>query len=161
MPIDVAILAKFDPIGRSTDLIKAVGKTDFVFSVYNNDLQFNSAKQLRPIEGADKLVQGVLKILLTQKGENFEDSEYGMEAVSGIGDKLVSEHYASLRSGVVNALAYYNQLNLDNPNNDEIIGEVKEVKVVRDDVDPRMILIYISVVTASGKAVKITVPQVE
>lgn len=161
MPRDVAILAKFDPIGRSIDIIRSVGKTDFIFSVYNNDLQFNTAKQLRVIEGADKLVQGILKILLTKKGENFEDLEYGMEEISGIGDKLSQDHYATIRTGVINALGYYNQLNVDNNNTDEVIGSITEVKIVRDDVDPRAILIYISLITESGKGIKITVPQVE
>ena len=161
MPQDVAILARFDPYGRPTELIKAVGKTDFVFSVYDNDLQFTNARQLRTVEGTDKLVQGILKILLTKKGENFEDGEYGMVGLDDIGGKISQEHYATIRTGIVDALSYYNQLNLDNDNNDEIIGDINEVKIVRDDTDPRVFLIYISLVTNSGKQVRVTVPQVE
>lgn len=161
MPRDLAILAKFDPYERSIDIIRTVGKTDFVFSVYDNDVQFDTSRQMRVVEGTDKLVQNVLKILLTQKGENLEDPDYGMNGLNSIGDKIMPEHYAAIRSGIVNALGYYNQLNLDNPNQDEVIGSVAEVKVVRDETDPRAILIYVSLVTGSGKTVKITVPQVE
>jgi phage baseplate assembly protein W len=133
MPLDYAILAKFDPAGRSQDILRSVGKTDYIFSVYNNDIQLNASKQLRTVEGTDKLVQSVLKIILTKKGENFEDPEYGTTFDETIGGKLIQEQYVAIRSSIVDALAYYNQLNSDNENLDEIIANVTEVSVKQSE----------------------------
>lgn len=161
MPRDIAILKKINYPSQSDTVKRNIGTTDFVFSVYENDAQFTSGKQIRLLEGTDKLIQGILKILLTPLGSSLEDSGYGTNLDSGVGSKLQQENYADLRTGVFNALEHYQQMNQDNDNPDEIIQEIDEVKAVRDDIDPRVILIYISVITQSGKLVNVVAPQVQ
>lgn len=161
MPRDFAILKKINFSTLSETDRMSVGRTSYVFSVYENDLVFNPGRQLIVTEGTNKLIQGILKIILTPKGTALEDREYGADLESAIGGKLQQDSYANLREGVVAALDHYSVLNSDNENLDECIQSVEEVKAVRDDTDPRVILIYVSVITKSNKLVNIVVPQVE
>ena len=161
MPKDIAILKRINYSSQSEVARRNIGKTDFVFSVFENDVQFTSGKQIRMMEGTDKLVQGILKILLTPKGSSLEDPLYGANLDVGIGNKLQQANYSDLRSGVYSALDYYTTLNANNDNPDEVIQEIYDVKAVRDDKDPRIILVYVSVITQSGKKVSVVAPQVQ
>ena len=159
MPRDIAIYTRVP--GTATDAYKkSIGRTDFVFEIFSNDIQFNTGKQVITTEGTLKIVQSILKILLTKQGENVEDGDYGADLDVGVGEKLNQQSYADLRSNILDALNHYNLLNQDNENPDEIIGNIDEVKVTRDTQDPRIILIYIKVTTQAGNLVSVIVPQV-
>lgn len=161
MSRDIAILKRVNFPSFTEGERLNVGNTDFSFATYDNDFQFTSGKQLRVVEGTNKIIQGILKVLLTQRGTSLEDQSYGAELDAGIGSKMQQENYADLRDSVYSAIEYYMLLNDNSENPDEIITEIEEVKAVRDDEDPRMILVYVSVITQSGKRVSVTVPQVQ
>ncbi len=161
MSKDVGLLKKIN-YASTTDAARLnIGATNFVFSVYENDIQFTAGKQIRILSGTERLIQSILKILLTPKGSMLEDVDYGTNLDAGIGSKMQQENYADLQAGVVSALQYLMLLDADNPNPDEVIDQVNEVRAVQDTEDPRAILIYISVVTRSGKLVNVVVPQVQ
>ena len=160
MPRDIALLKKID-VNQQTSLARQnIGATGYVFSCYENDVLFTRGKQIKMTSGINKLIQSVLKILLTPIGTSLEDPQYGANLESGIGDKMQLVAFSDMEANVTSALEYLAQLTGASENPDEIINSVHMVSVVRDTVDPRTILIYISVTTQSGKLVNIQMPQV-
>ena len=61
---------------------------------------------------------------------------------------------------MINALIHLNELNIDNPNSDEVIETIDVVRTVAAAGEPRQMNIQVSITTESGKPVTITVPQV-
>jgi phage baseplate assembly protein W len=161
MPNDIAIIAPLIKSGLSPDLVRATGFTEFIFQPYENDIQFDRLRKVRQLSGTDKLVQSIMRILLTTKGESFEDSEWGSELNSNIGSKISNDSYASTRESIIAALVHYNSLNADNPDSDEVIETIDELQVVSDIDDPRVIRVVVGVTTESGKSLRVIVPQVE
>ena len=160
MPRDLALLKKIDYSSQSASMKQNIGTTGFVFSCYENDLQFTRGKQLRTTSGINKLIQSILKCLLTQKGTALEDPNYGADLESGIGDKMQLLAFSDMEANVTSALEYLAQMTSTSEDPDEVIGSVNMVSVVRDTIDPRTILVYIRVVTGSGKIVSVQMPQV-
>ena len=160
MPNDIAIFAPFNKKGMSNDQLRGASNTNFIFQPFENDLQFDQLKHLRTVTGVTKLVQSILRMLLTDTGSYFEDSEWGSEVNNRIGEKFDSEKYATAEQSIIDALKHYNEINKDNPNSDEVISTIDELRVVKDLDDPRKLRIYIGITTESGQSFKVSVPQV-
>jgi hypothetical protein len=162
MPLDLNIVTKIDQSKLSAEAKAAIGSgTDYVFQIYENDIQFNSSKKTRAIDGAQKLVQGILKILLTDLKSHLEDPAYGTDINQYFGQKLTNDAFAHIRDSVYSCLTHYNEIATPgNPNKDEIISVVDEIRVVKDDEDPRRIFIYISITTQLGTAVRVALMKV-
>jgi hypothetical protein len=161
MPDDIAVISELDKVGRTRDQLRGTGATEFVFEPYENDIQFDRTKKVRQFSGTQKLVQSIMRILLTTIGDSFEDGEWGSQLNNRIGSKLLNEEYATARESIITALTHYNSLNEDNPNSDEIIETIDEIQVVSDIDDPRVIRVVVGVTTESGKGVRVIVPQVD
>ena len=161
MPNDIAIIAPFNRSAANPNIARATGYTEFVFEPYENDIQFDRKKLVRQMTGVDKLVQSIMRIMLTTKGDSFEDSQWGSEMNNQIGSKLKSDSFAAVRESIIQALMHYNDINQDNPNSDEVINTIDELQVVSDLNDPRIVRTVIGVTTESGKGVRVVVPQVE
>lgn len=160
MPRDIAILSALVRSDKSGGFLRATGSTDFVFEAFENDLQFDRLRQVRMCEGTEKLVQSVMRIILTEKGAYIEDRMWGSSAPTNIGGKMDNERFAATRQSVIDALTHYNQVNYDNPNSDEVISTIDELQVVQDLDDPRRMRIVVGFTTESGQSVRVTVPQV-
>lgn len=177
MPNDIFIIAplsrfKKDSVGNyildseghripiTKDQTRGTGFTEFIFEPYENDLQFDRMKRARVVSGVDKLVQSVMRVILTAKGDSFEDVQWGSELNSSIGSKIDNTSFSVVRESVIKALVHYNELNSDNPNSDEVINTIDEIQVVSDPNDPRVIRILVGITTESGKGVRVVVPQV-
>lgn len=161
MPNDIAIIAPLVRTGLTGDQLRATGHTEFIFEPYENDIQFDRIKKIRQLTGTDKLVQSIMRILLTTKGDSFEDSRWGSELNRSVGSKITSDNYATIRESIISALVHYNSVNEDNPNSDEVIDTIDEMQVVSDSTDPRIIRVVVGVTTESGKGLRVIVPQVE
>lgn len=161
MPNDISIISALNRTGLSGDQLRGTGFTEFVFEPYENDIQFDRTKKVRLFSGTDKLVQSIMRILLTTKGDSFEDANWGSELNNQIGSKIKNENYASIRESIIAALVHYNSLNDDNPSSDEVIDSIDELQVVSDSDDPRIIRVVVGVTTESGKGLRVIVPQVE
>jgi phage baseplate assembly protein W len=160
MPTDLGILKRLDKPRLSGQIIKSTGSTSYTWEAYEGDIQVDARNQLIPVDGTTKLAQGIFKIVLTPKGSNIEDPEYGTIMADSIGGKLDSEKFAVMQSSIIDALIHYNLINQDNPNSDEVIETIDLIRVVADPDDPRALKNQIAVTSESGKAVKIEVPQV-
>lgn len=161
MPNDIAIIAPLVRKNLTPDQVRATGYTEFIFEPYENDVQFDRTKKIRQLSGTDKLVQSIMRVMLTTKGDSFEDADWGSELNGNIGSKITSQNYASVRESIIAALTHYNSLNADNPNSDEVIDTIDELQVVSDLNDPRVIRVVVGVTTESGKGLRVVVPQVE
>ena len=161
MPDDIAIIAPLDKKNRNPDVVRATGYTEFVFEPYENDVQFDRIKHVRQFSGTEKLVQSIMRVLLTTIGDSFEDSEWGSEMNNRIGSKTSNENYSEIRESVIKALTHYNQINSDNPSSDEVIDTIDEIQVVQDLDDPRIMRVVVGVTTESGKGVRVVVQQVD
>ena len=102
-----------------------------------------------------------MRIVLTQRGDYFEDSDWGSDTNANIGTKLNNGAFATVRESIIQGLIHYNQLNQDNPNSDEIIDSIDELQVVQDENDPRTMKVVISITTESGIGLRIIAPQVD
>lgn len=160
MPLDLGVLKKLDKPRLGQSVTKSTGNTTFSWEAYLGDLQLNGINDLITVDGATKLGQGIFKIVLTPKGSNPDDPNYGTNMPSLIGGKIGNDVYATITSEIIDALTYYNLLNQDNPNSDEVIETIDNVRVVQNIDDPRGILFQIEVTTESGVPVRIQVPQI-
>jgi phage baseplate assembly protein W len=152
------------PISRaalSESLQRSVGATDYIIEPFQNDLQFDSAKHLRTISGTAKLVQAILRIMLTSQGEYIEDAQWGAGIGTMIGSKLDSGVFSTASENIISALKHYNSVNADNPDPDEIIDSIDELRVVQDLDDPRVMRVVLGITTESGKSMRVSVPQTE
>lgn len=160
MPLDIDLGAQIDLSKLTVAQRNAIGGASTVFQIYKNDIQFNTVKGTTVIDGTSKLVQGILKILLTDLGTHLESSLYGTDMMKHIGDKLDNSKFALIRDSVNSSLSYYNELAApENPNPDEVIYSIDEIRVSRDDVDPRVVYVYISVTTKLGTSVRIALAR--
>lgn len=161
MPNDIAIISAISRASLTTDQRRGIGYTEFIFEPYENDVQFDRVRKLRMVTGVDKLVQSMMRILLTAIGDSFEDRFWGSELNAQIGSKISNDNYAAVRESIIAALVHYNSLNADNPSSDEVIDTIDEMQVVSDPNDPRIVRVVVGVTTESGKGVRVIVPQVE
>lgn len=160
MPNDIAIIAPLSKVNKDPNYIRATGYTEFIFEPYENDIQFNPARQVITFSGAQKLVQSIMRIVLTTLGASYEDPLWGSELNNQIGSKLLTSNFAEVRESIISALKHYNDVNQDNPNSDEVINTIDELVVVKDNNDPRVMRVVIGVTTEAGDGVRVIVPQV-
>lgn len=170
MPFDLAIVQRLNRVtangtvanqaAAAATLINT-GNTNYIWNSYENDIQVDALQNLIMIEGTVKLAQEIMMILLTPIGTFAADPNYGTTLSTIIGSKLDSAVYAEIQTEVINALIHLNEINLDNPNSDEVIETIDVVRTVASIDDPRAISIQVKVTTESGKSVAVQVPQIQ
>lgn len=161
MPIELAIMAPLSRAGLTQDQLRATGFTTSVFEPFLNDIQFDRNKLIMTYTGTDKLAQSILRIILTDKGTYSEDASWGSACNTLIGSKFDQARFAKTQQSIIDALKHYNEINQDNPNSDEVIETIDELRVVQDLADPRKMRIFLGVTSESGKSFRVSVPQVE
>ena len=135
---------------------------DLVISSYNegkqsfgkNDLQPSYATGIAVVSGTNKLAQDILKILLTERGTNTADANYGTSLMSMIGKKQVlSSLYVDVKKEVIDAVKYYMDINSDLTEPTERIATIKSLEVTK--TDPRSYEIALILTTEAGTDVRI------
>tara|TARA_B100000700_G_C14840013_1_gene758766 strand:- start:490 stop:921 length:432 start_codon:yes stop_codon:yes gene_type:complete len=126
----------------------------FDLSIKKGDIEISSSGYVETVSGNAKLKQDIVKILLTNFGDNKFHPKYG----SHIGALKVG-HYADERlvsidieSSAKNALKNLMKLQRSQSKRQaltpgEIIVDVMNVAVKRDEADPRVYNILVSVLT--------------
>ena len=160
MPIDLAIVRKLNKGEETPGTIINTGNGNFIWESFENDIQIDALNQIVVVEGTTKLAQSIMKIILTPKGSLPDDPEYGTDLNLSVGSKFNSETFADVQTEITDALIHYNLINADNPDSDEVIEVIDEIKVVQDLDDPRAMKIVVSVTTEAGNPVRVTVPQI-
>lgn len=160
MPNDILVIAPLVSAGLNPGQLHGVGATQFIFEPYQNDVQFDGLRNVMILSGTTKLVQSIMRIMLTPVGTSLEDARWGADLSAGIGSKMGNDNFSQIRQSVIDALTHYNDVNQDNPNSDEVINTIDELLVVNDIGDPRVIRVVLGITTESGIGIKIVAPQV-
>jgi phage baseplate assembly protein W len=128
----------------------------FDLRLENGDLKINADGTLSTVTGNSKLRQDILKILLTDLGDNKFHPKYG----SHVGKLQIGTHadekIASLDIESSARAALRNLMSLQRSQSrrqaltpGEIIIDILNLEVTRDKVDPRLYNIFVSVLTQS------------
>jgi phage baseplate assembly protein W len=161
MPEDIAIMADVNQVVLSPEVRAALGTTQYVFSSYNNDLQFDQSGKIILMSGAEKLSQSTIKVLLTEQGSAAEDTQYGAQLAALLGNKITNDVYTNLVDTIQQAIIHYNEINGDNDSSDEYVDTIDEIEVSSDSKDPRIIVIKIKMTNEAGEQISLTVPALE
>ena len=126
----------------------------FDLRIVNNDLSINPDGSLQTVRNNEKLVQDILKAILTPLGSNKFFKWYGCiiaeRIVGQILDASLTEIEArrSIQDTLTNLIALQKaQSRTQYVSAGESIAAVKEILVLRNAVDPRQYEIYVAVLT--------------
>src|SRR3990172_2954201 len=114
MPYDLALLTKVDKSTLTSAELAAIGNSDYIFEMYSNDIQFDDLGLLLETDSTQKLVQSVLKIILTDTGSGPEDGAYGSILSSLIGQKITQSTFTDITDAVIQSIRHYDDINVDN-----------------------------------------------
>ena len=126
----------------------------FDLALERGDIKINADGSMKTVSGNAKLRQDIIKILLTELGNNKFHPKYG----SYIG-ALQLGHYAdaklisldlesSARKAIKNLMSLQrSQSGKQSLSPGELIVDILKVSVARDQVDPRLYNIFVSVLT--------------
>jgi hypothetical protein len=126
----------------------------FDLALERGDIKISADGSMKTVSGNAKLRQDIIKILLTELGSNKFHPKYG----SYIGALQIG-HYAdaklisldlesSARKAIKNLMSLQrSQAGKQNMTPGELIVDILKVSVARDQVDPRLYNIFVSVLT--------------
>jgi phage baseplate assembly protein W len=136
----------------------------FDLKIQRGDLVLDSSGQLNIVERNDKLVQDIIKVLLTDLGENKFHPYYGSPTGKlDVGSILDQDFFKTkIEDGVIQAInnliaLQKNQSKYQYITPGETILEVSGVRVSRDTNDPRMWSVFVSVITLELEEISQTV----
>jgi hypothetical protein len=125
----------------------------FDFKIVNGNLSISNTGQVEIVEKEAKLVQDLLKIILSQKGFNKRHPWYGTNIINGgVGNSFDFQFTSSfLQSQVKSAIEILISLQKQQEKSqyvspEESIAAIKNVSVKERFNDPRYLDIYISVI---------------
>lgn len=122
--------------------------------IVKGDLVLNSNGALETVERSKKIRQDILKILLTDIGENKMHPYYGSKAGKLDIGSILSEDFfknkleQSIAEAINNLIALQrNQSKYQYVSPAETLLSINSIEAYRDDNDPRMWSIFISLIT--------------
>lgn len=126
----------------------------FDFKILNGDLVIGTNGDLAKVQDTDKLIQDILKMLMTEIGSNQFFSWYGSSLSSSmIGSGYDSEFIASVAENQIrSSLETLQNLQREQSAKQivtpgELLAAIKSVNVVRNEVDPTFFSVLLSVLT--------------
>lgn len=133
----------------------------FDLKISDGDLVISSSGDLEKVEGLDKLIQDILKILTTPIGTNRFHPWYGSPvSKSMVGSAFDLDFISTMassqaRSSLENLQKLQKaQMAFQKVSPDEQLAAIRYVKIDRNIVDPRFFSILVSVLTSSLKEAK-------
>jgi len=126
----------------------------FDLKITDNDLSINPDGTLQTVQENDKLVQDIVKAILTPLGSNLFFKWYGC----AIGAKTIGQIYdettiqmeveRSIQDTLTNIIALQQaQAQSQYVSAGETIAAIQNVSVMRSEIDPRQFEIYVSILT--------------
>lgn len=126
----------------------------FDLKIKNGDISLNRDGSITTVIGNNKLRQDILKILLTDLGSNKYHKRYGSYIgrlnIGDISDNMLIslDLERSAMNAIKNLMALQRfQAKKQGLNPGEIIVDINSVSVTRDELDPRLYNITVSVMT--------------
>lgn len=136
----------------------------FDLKIVKGDIAINSDGTLGTVTGTAKIRQDIIKILLTRLGDNkfhpFYGSKIGSIEVGNIPDPdlIDSDLRTSAEEAILKLISLQKQqekVQFIGP--EERILSIKYIDVARDEIDPRLYNIFISVVTQKLSTIEDTI----
>lgn len=138
----------------------------FDLKIKGNDLAISTTGDVDIVQNTDKLIQDVLKIILTPQGSNKFYRWYGSVISSKVIGEALSPYYSkvemtrAIQESLNNLVKMQqNQALYQNVTPSETIYAIDYIDIVREESDPRLYSILVSVLTKKMTAVE-TVFQV-
>lgn len=126
----------------------------FDFKIKNGDLSIGADGDLARVENTDKLIQDILKIVITPMGSNQFYPWYGSRlSKSLIGNVFDHEFMSTVASNQLqNALENLQRLQQEQARLQRVtpfeqLAALRGVRIERNQVDPRFFLVVINAVT--------------
>lgn len=126
----------------------------FDLQIQNGDISLESDGTISIVSGNDKIRQDVIKIILTKFGENRFHANYGSNVgylqIGQATDQSIME--LDIQQSVESSIRYLIALQREQSrrqllSSSEVIIDVKNVGVERNEDDPRLYNIFISILT--------------
>ncbi|MFA5048812.1 MAG: hypothetical protein WC516_07335 [Patescibacteria group bacterium] len=135
----------------------------FDLRIENNDLKINPDGSIQTVRDNQKLIQDIIKALLTTTGDNKFFSWYGSSlSLNLIGqvldnDFVTSEAERSIQNTLSQLISLQNaQARTQYVSAGEMIAAIRNVTVLRSNIDPRQYDITVSVLTRKLNVVEET-----
>jgi hypothetical protein len=135
----------------------------FDLKLVDNDLDLNTDGTLQTIRDNSKLVQDILKAILTEQGENpFHRWYGGVISLRLIGNVLdanqgATEAERAIQDTLATLVALQReQARVQYVSPGETLATLKSVDVLRDDTDPRKWQVTVAVITRALTVVEVT-----
>ena len=126
----------------------------FDLALHGGDIKIGASGSVEIVNGNAKLRQDILKILLTELGDNKFHPRYGsyigaLQIGHHADNKLVSLDLESSASTAVRNLMSLqrSQARRQGVGPGELIVDIVDISVIRDELDPRLYNIFVSVLT--------------
>jgi len=123
-----------------------------------NDINYDELGSLKVVSGVERVKQIIIKAVLTNRGTNVFDGDYGSSLNQSIGQQALPIAILRIQQSVqdcINRLIDSQSQNSDITPDDEIILGLDDLQVVFDTTDPRKV--NITMVIVIGTYEKITV----
>ena len=135
----------------------------FDLKILNNDLAINPDGTIQTVENNEKLIQDVLKAILTPLGSNIFFKWYG----SDLNNRVVGQNLPpqlldleikrSVENSIFNIMSLQkSQARSQYVSAAEIIASVNDINVLRNEEDPRQFEIYIAILTKKLNVIETT-----
>jgi hypothetical protein len=135
----------------------------FDLKIESNDLAINTDGTVQTVRDNDKLVQDIIKSILTTIGSNRFHKWYGnalsAEVIGKVLDVVTIETEAqrTIQNTLSTMMALQNaQARMQYVSAGETIAAIRSITVLRDNVDPRQFQIAVSVLTRKLNVVEET-----
>jgi len=126
----------------------------FDLKIVKGDISIERDGSIKTVFGNEKLRQDIVKIILTEVGDNKFHPQYGSNVgavqVGTVQDEtfLKQDLISSAQDALKNLMALQrSQAKRQYLSPSEIIIDIKNIEIKRDTIDPRMYNIFISVLT--------------
>lgn len=126
----------------------------FDLKIQSGDISIESDGTVSIVSGNEKIRQDIVKIILTKIGENRFHQRYGSNVgflqVGQAADKELIE--LDLKQSVENSIKFLISLQREQSkkqllSSSEVILEIKNINIERNQADPRLYNIFISILT--------------
>ncbi len=161
MAYDIMLLREVNLSNLNVTANEIKVPVNYIFDLYNNDIHYDDFGRLMIYDDKKKLIQNLLKAILTQIGKNLEDPEYGSELYSLVGRKVNASLYSDINEAVIRCIDKYVELNRDIDNSAEYIESLDNIVVLKNELDPRSIIIKIEMTLENGESLGLAIPVIE
>jgi phage baseplate assembly protein W len=124
-----------------------------------NDINFDQIGRLSEVSSTGKVKQMIIKALLTSRGNNPDQPNYGSTLQDAIGQQFLPTAFIQIQQTIqdtINRLIDIQNENIDITPPDELILGLDDLQVDPDSTDPRKVNVKLTVVV--GDYEKLTIP---